>query len=203
MECLMRRGSTRSVTLQNISSTILTKALSTDLQILAQHIAGATNVTADLISRTRTVAMEWTDRAQEFKRLERWHGKQLQVDLFSTPENAELKSFVTPYDHPNAVAVDALTLDWAQWQQVYLFSPPRLLHKVLPLLLASKTHGLILAPRHPQAPWFGSLLSLALKSTPVKGGLRQIVQGVEHSDFPLSYSDLTTFSFKFLFGFSL
>lgn len=194
MACIKRQGSTRSPVLQEISAKILVRAMSMNLSITAQHIIGATNVTADLLSRTDTVATEWTISVQEFRRLQLWHGP-LQVDMFASPENNKLDTFVSPYDHPDAVAVDALSLDWRRWQQLYLFPPPRLLPKVVPLLLSANVHGILVAPAQPQAPWFASLVALCLKSTPIRGGVTQMVQGVERSDSPPSYSGLTAYSF--------
>lgn len=95
VSCINYEGSTRSKALQRIYHQISAKATSLGISLRASHIAGVSNVSADLLSRTEPVSTEWTLTQEVFEEILRWHGP-LQVDLFATPENAKLKHLSVP-----------------------------------------------------------------------------------------------------------
>ena len=45
----------------------------------------------------------------------------MQIDLFATAENHQLPLYVAPNIDQKAVGVDAMSLDWNQWEVIYLF----------------------------------------------------------------------------------
>lgn len=149
---------------------------------------------ADSLSRTVPLPTEWKVSSKDFERLLQWHGH-LQVDLMATPLNNQLPSFVTPFYHPGAIATNALTIDWNQWSQIYMFPPPNLLTEVIHVLSNYQHHGIIIAPWRPAAPWFPLLLNRTKKTLPLLEPLQQCVQGrLVFADFK-NYDRWTAFSF--------
>ena len=82
----------------------------------------------------------------------------LEVDLFASPINHKLQTFVAPFAHPRATATDAFTLDWNQFKKIYLFPPPNAIPRVISKLRHYKGHGVFIAPYRPAAPWYPYLL---------------------------------------------
>lgn len=101
----------------------------------------------------------------------------MQIDLMATPQNTRLPHFISPFRHPEAVAVDFFMTDLSRWTQVYVFPPTKLLQKVLISLRPFKGHGVIIAPWAPKQPWFGELLALSLGRKPLLHPPQQVVQG--------------------------
>ena len=52
-------------------------------------------------------------------------------NLFATLFNIKMDTFVCPFQHPRAVAVDALSVDWNVWEAVYAFPPHSFLQQVV------------------------------------------------------------------------
>ena len=101
----------------------------------------------------------------------------LQIDLFATGENHQLPLYVSPNVDPRAVATDAMSLNWNQWQRIYLFLPVNLLMKVLEKLRSYQGKVALVAPMWLKSNWFP--LMLELKRNPVilpAPKLTQIVQ---------------------------
>ena len=109
--------------------------------LTAVHIQGHLNVVADSLSRDLPVATEWSLSQKEFCRLEDLHGSLLQIDLFATPLNNKIKTFATTLDHPRATVVNAFTINWNSWNQIYLFPPINLLPRVVKTLRAYRGGG--------------------------------------------------------------
>ena len=73
----------------DLSRQILTLAKERNIALSAVHIQGRKNVTADLLSRTPPVITEWTLQKSAFMKFQRFHKKKLEIDFFTTPENAQ------------------------------------------------------------------------------------------------------------------
>ena len=80
-----------------------------------------------------------------------------QIDLFATRYNFKIRPFVSPCPDDRAWAMDATTLDWNQWDSIYLFPPSPLLVHLLPKIASIKGVGLLIAFRSP-----GSVVTTAL-----------------------------------------
>ena len=66
--------------------------------------------------------------------------------MFATRQNAQLPKFISLMSDHQAVACNALSLDWNQWDQIYLFPPVNLLLKVLMKLKEFKGTAILIAP---------------------------------------------------------
>ena len=50
----------------------------------------------------------------------------------ATIHNRKMESFVSPFPHPTAAAIDVLTVDWNRRNQVYVFPPKTFMMLLLP-----------------------------------------------------------------------
>ena len=107
------------------------------------------------------------------------------VDLFATAGNARLPTFCSRYFHPQAWAVDALSIDW-NGILGYAFPPWNLIHHVLTKLRDSRASLILIAPFWPRQPWFPLLTQLLVDSPfkfPPRGNLLTQLRGrILHPD---------------------
>ena len=130
----------------------------------------------------------------DWARLILWKGP-FQIDLMATPYNRLLPVFVSPFPHPQALAVDVKMVDWNRWSIVYMFPPPAMLPWILDRLLTFKGEAVIIArvqKLHPCYPIIRSIMkdSLPLVYPPFQlvrekknGGLRTLVLSMDRISF--------------------
>ena len=174
-----RKGST-SPQIHEMAMELFTLAERRQIQLSAVHIQGRLNVVADSLSRVFPVATEWSLPQPEFNRLESLHGCPLEIDLFASPLNHKLPMFGSTLNHPRVSIVNAFTVDWNSWDQIYLFPPINLLPKVVQRLRHFQGHGLLIVPRIPSAEWFPFILEKC-QLFPIVSLPLQKVQGQEIS----------------------
>lgn len=142
----LKQGSIRSSLMHSIYGRILDTLQRRRVTLLPKRIPGIRNVLADALSRPGPIPTEWELDPRDFTRIQNWAGP-LEVDLMATPFNTKLPTFVCPFLHPKAAAVDALTTSWDKWDRAYLFPPPSLLDQLLPRIQAFQgTLVVILGP---------------------------------------------------------
>ena len=171
-----RKHGSRNPQIQAEVSSLLARAVTLHTFVSAYHIAGPTNVVADSLSRPFPLEAEWELPKEQFRALCQQLGTP-QVDLFTSPRNNQLPTFVFPFAHPRATAVDALAISWSKWDTLYLFPPPALLLRVAQLLEAYQGSAILIAPDRPTAPWFPLL--------------HQICQPVNFSPTPIQWVGAT------------
>ena len=126
VNCLNRRGSARSRPLNAWVLSIFILAERKKIVISAFHIQGVKNVIADALSRTAPISTEWQLDKDSFSQIVH-HWGQPEVDLFATKENHQVQQYVSPVPDPEAVGLDAFTVDWDRWSVVYMFPPPTMI----------------------------------------------------------------------------
>ena len=161
---LNKQGGTRSQHMLNETRRVFSALINLNVTPVACHIAGALNVLADLASRQgQVISTEWRLSDAVF----RWIGGaspwgQPQVELFANCNNRHLKRYLSPCPDELSIGVDALVAPWPN-QILYAFPPAVILDKVVARLLTEKSRRVLLvAPWLPNAPWFPSLLRLAI-----------------------------------------
>ena len=163
VSCILRQGSYQSDLLMDLTRSILMFSFQNNITLIPKHISGELNVLADQGSRLSPLPREWSLDRHSFKwllHLARSHGIPIpQVDLFATRYNSQLESFVSPVPDPLAVEVNALSLDWNNWDSIYLFPPVNLLSRLLPFLWKFRGKGILVAPYHAKSGWFQTLTS--------------------------------------------
>ena len=124
----------------------------------ARHIPGRLNRLADLLSRSdQLVNTEWTLAPRVAKSLWSIWGRPT-VDLMATHLNNQLPTFVSPFPHELAYAVDAMSFPW-QGLDAYLFPPWSMISEVLTKLhLHNNCLLTAVLPRSPNRFWFPQLL---------------------------------------------
>ena len=68
------------------------------------------------------------------------------MDLFATAGNHQLPLYVAPNIDHQAAGVDALSLNWNQWERIYIFPPMNLMLKVLDKLKTFRGTAAVVAP---------------------------------------------------------
>jgi len=160
----------------------------------AIRISSKENIAADALSRDTLQPTEWTLSQYAFEKLQQWHGK-LEVDLMATPLNNKLPRFICPFQHPLAEEVDAMTIDWNKFQQIFIFPPVNLLPSLLEKLQQYQNHGIIIAPWRPTAAWFPTLLTRCQDHVHLRDCVGQTVQGTYFSSDSVSSVRWTAFNF--------
>lgn len=152
------QGGTRSMQMLDLASELFRLVQQLQVTIRARHIPGRLNRVADLLSRAgQIVNTEWTLSAGVATLLwSTWCRPN--IDLMATHLNHRLPTYVSPFPHESAYAVDAMSLSWAG-MEAYVFPPWPLVQSVLSKLRQEPNCLLILVvPRWPNRPWFPLLL---------------------------------------------
>ena len=155
--CLLHQGTLRSDTLMSLSQQVLEFCHFHSILPVPKHLCGSLNVLADLGSRQGPVHTEWSLDRETFEWLSSLAGP-FQVDLFATRDNAQLRTFVSPFPDSLAIEVNALSLPWETWDTIYLFPPVPLLRHVVPRLCRFQGKGVLVAPYYAPSAWFPALL---------------------------------------------
>ena len=172
---IIQKGGSIIYHLNSIAELIWKRAILKRWTIRVAHIKGSYNVLADMLSRDTPLSTEWSLHRRDFQKILDLN-QDLEVDLFATSLNAQLQEFVSPCPDQGAVTVDALTIDWGQWDHLYLFPPVPLIPKVLAKLEQTAFKSAILiTPDTPGRPWFMALQLQRIPSTPMTVILQQIV----------------------------
>ena len=109
------------------------------------HLPGKLNVEADKASRVFHDDTEWSlDHAVFDNLVARW-GKP-DINLSATRLNTKLPCYVSWKPEPEAVAVDAFTLDWSKYNLVYCFPPFSVIGKVLQQLIQTQVRAILVLP---------------------------------------------------------
>ena len=163
--CINRNGS-RSPQINHVILAILGLARRKNWHLSASHIAGVRNVTADSLSRSAPLESEWSLDKRSFLFVQTLVPN-LEVDLFATAENHQLPQYVAPNLDPQAVGIDAMALNWNQWESIYIFPPFNMMMAVLDKLRTFKGKAAIVAPLWQKSNWFPLVLELGLRLVPI------------------------------------
>ena len=200
VSCLQKQGTLKSRTLNKLTAQIVTWAANKKVTILPVHIQGYRNVEADALSRKDlTHASEWSLSRQEFDRVVRWSNLQPPwIDLMATNRNKQTDTFVCPYPHENAAAVDALNIPWNYPGTVWLYPPTGVITHVINKIKETQHLCMILITPHlPLKPWYADLLTVATsRSLKVGRKAGSIIQHVPHKEEPVIMENPETLALR-------
>ena len=108
------------------------------------HIPGVENIEADSASRVFNDRTEWKLDQQLLSDIFSMFGKP-DLDLFASRLNRQLTRYVSWIPDPNAVGVDAFTLDWGA-QYNYVFPPFSLIPQVQQRVEDDQAEIIMVAP---------------------------------------------------------
>ena len=172
----VRRCTSPIYHLAMISELIWKRATAWGWTLSISHIQGKFNVLADQLSRNVTLSTEWSLSREDFQKSILKENPRLEVDLFATSLNHQLRTFVSPCPDEKATAVDAMTVNWSRWRHLYLYPPSSMVSKVLAKL--AETHfktAILITPETPTRPWYMPLQLRNIPSKIIRVCLQQIV----------------------------
>ena len=131
----------------------------------ASHIPGKQNLLADKESRKKRADFEWKLNHKLFQSVVLLGGTP-SVDLFTSRLNYQLKPFVSWQPDPEAMAIDAFSIDWRE-HNFYAFPPFALINRVLQKVDQDKSQGIIIVRMWTSQDRFPRLLNLLKNYTVV------------------------------------
>ena len=159
---LQREGGTRSKCLLELTLILFDWIQKNKITLQCRHVAGRLNVIADSLSRAgQVLPTEWTLSKQILEDVWRVWDKPM-VDLFATRYTTRMPLFVSPVPDQQAMAVDALSLDW-KGMYAYAFPPTAILKLVLKKIQEEDCVIVLVAPCWPKQVWFPQILDLLIE----------------------------------------
>ena len=153
-------GGTRSQDLIALTKRIWKWCLDRNIQMIAQHIPGNLNITADFLSRYVRDRTDWILNPDIFAALNRTWGP-LQVDLFASRFSAQLQRFFSWRADPDAEATDAFSQCWSQ---ILGFAHPPwcLVSRVLHKAQIERATLVVIAPLWKTQAWFPVMMEMLM-----------------------------------------
>lgn len=155
-------GGSRSRECNEIAKQIWIWCRNRDIELTITYIPGKLNIEADRKSRQFNDRTEWMLNPKIFEKLF-LKFSQPHIDLFASRLNCQIKPFISWGPDPDSIAVDAFTVNWSVWDNVYAFPPFSLIQKTLCKLEADQAEGMFIIPHWPTAVWFPQMLNLLIQ----------------------------------------
>lgn len=154
-------GGTKAKDCNQLSKEIWLFCISNKIWLTCTHIAGKDNIQADRKSRIFEDQLEWSLDKNVFSQLKKAWGKP-SIDLFASRLNNQVERFCSWKPDPNCSFVDAFSLDWTQFDFIYLFPPFSLLSRCICKIREDKAKGILIAPLWLTQAWFPRLMELLI-----------------------------------------
>ena len=149
-------GGSRSIQCEDLAKEIWEFCEIREIWIIATYIPGNENEEADFMSRNFTDNTEWSLNQHIFDKIcDTWGTPQ--VDLFASRLNHKLCNYVSWVKDPCALYSDAFTVDWDEWDLIYLFPPFSLVSKCLRRIRRTSATVILVVPEWSGQPWFAQL----------------------------------------------
>lgn len=160
VQYLNKQGGTHSPFLCMQTWKIWKFAIVNNMFLKAAHIAGKLNILPDQLSRVKIRPTEWTlNGAMVSQIFQKW-GYPL-IDLFASHQNKQTQIFCSWIPHPDALALDALTISWDR-MFAYAFPPICLVPKALQHMKQYNCKIILIAPNWPRRHWYPDLLTMSV-----------------------------------------
>ena len=88
---------------------------------------------------------------------------QPKLDLFASRLNYQILPFVSYKPDPEAMHVDAFTLDWSSYETLYAFPPFSIINRMLSKIRQDKCEALIIVPNWPNQVWYSVLMKMLIE----------------------------------------
>lgn len=145
-------GDTRYKNLSKLAKDIWYWCEQRNLGIFASYIRSEENTIADSESRKREHETEFGLSKYAFDMICRILGKP-EIDLFASRTNAKCSRYVSWRKDPNAITIDAFTINW-QTYYFYAFPPFSVILKMLRKTQSDQARGIIVVPHWPSQAWY-------------------------------------------------
>ena len=164
IRCIVKQGSTHSMTCNSETRNLLLFCEKQNFQLSMAHIPGLENTVADKKSRVfKNPDTEWSLDHQTYLQL--CHILQFQpcIDLFAERLNTKCPTYCSWELDPHATHIDAFTVDWTEYQNLYAFPPFSMIGRVLHhFRQCQKTRLLLVVPWWKTQIWWTPVLNMAI-----------------------------------------
>jgi ribonuclease HI len=133
----------------------------TQIQIIAEHLPGVQNSSADALSRLE-IAGDYQLDKDIFQSGLQTIQMFPEIDLFATEENHLLPRFVTVKRSMSAIAVNAFSINWNNLS-IYLHPPIILISKCLQKIIHDKAEAVIVTPQWQGQTWWPLLQQITVR----------------------------------------
>ena len=150
---LNNMGGIKSKVCNKIAKDIWSWCEKQDLWLSAAFIPGKENTAADKASREfMNDATEWHLNTDVFNEVCREFGCP-DIDLFASRNNKQLPNYVSWHPEPEASAVDAFSITWAD-KFSYIFPPFSIIGQVLHKILDESASAILIVPQWSTQCWY-------------------------------------------------
>ena len=156
-------GGIKSEKCNSVALVIWNWCVENNVWIVCTHIPGIDNIEADRLSRELNEQIEWQLDHDIF--LEVCSKLDTpEIDLFASRINTQLDTFCSWRKDPECTFVDAFSLNWGNFNTVYIFPPFSLLNSCIRKIREDQARGIIIAPLWPTQIWFPRLMQILIKN---------------------------------------
>ena len=153
-------GTCRSLGCHDVVMEIWQWAIDNRNWITATHIPGVENCEADSLSRSQEISCEWMLNVDIFNSILTHFDIIPDIDLFASRLNRQIDTFVSYVPDPEAMHVNAFTLDWSQYV-FYCFPPFACIGRIIRKIINDKARGILITPDWPTQYWYPLLLDIS------------------------------------------
>ena len=165
--CVNKQGSTHSLPCNSATRKLLLYCEKHEFVLTLTYLPSVENVQADEASRRfKNIDTEWMLNKDIFAECCKILQFQPEIDLFADRLNHQVPRYCSWDPDPQAEFIDALSIDWTGFNNVYAFMPFSLTGKVLKKLTEcpTKLHMMIVAPYWTTQTWYPKLVNNLIKS---------------------------------------
>ena len=121
MAYIREMGGSRSLECNQLARDLWLWARSRGIWVSCYHVSGILNAEADFHSRNFNPDTEWKLNPKIFDSLLQSTNFKVNVDLFASQQNYQLKPYVSFQPDPESMAVDAFSLNWSHYNGYIFF----------------------------------------------------------------------------------
>ena len=147
--------------LNRLTKEVWTWCMARQITLQATHLAGSLNTVTDDESRVMKDRSDWMLHPDVFQEIFARMGP-MNVDLFASRLTHLLPMYVSRRPDPNAIDVDAFSLDWTKCHG-YANPPWNLISRVVAQVCPQKSRIVLVAPVWLSQPWYPALLDLLVE----------------------------------------
>lgn len=120
------------------------------------HIPGVSNLAEEQLHKFQG-ELEWSLNSDMFSKIcQLW--VEPSIDIFATRLNAKVLQFCCWNPDLDAKFIDCYTINWSDFNSVYIFCPFSLLGRSVQKIRMDRARGIVIAPIWPNRQWFTALM---------------------------------------------
>ena len=120
------------------------------------------NTEADTLSRLNDTSSEWMLNINIFNNIMKHFEFEPEIDLFASRLNKQVDKFVSYKPDPEAVHVNAFTLDWSKLK-FYSFLPFSCIGRVIRKIINDNAEGILVTPNWITQYWYPLIFNINTK----------------------------------------